>query len=113
MLIMNKKIFYRKLVRDKIPEVIKENGGEFRVRILKKEEFDKELRKKVVEEAKELMKARKNEVINELVDILELLKTIARYHGVEFKEVDKYRREKKMKRGGFRKKLFLVWSSEK
>ena len=48
---------YRKLVRDRIPEIIKENGGVPQTRILTKKEFKEELLKKLVEEAKEASKS--------------------------------------------------------
>jgi len=68
-----KKIYYNKLIRDKIPERIKESGGDFKIRKLRAKEFKKELMKKVAEEATGLLTARtKKELISELADILDL-----------------------------------------
>ena len=58
-----KKIYYNKLIRDKIPEKIKKSGGDFKARKLKPKEFEKELIKKAGEEADGLRKKDPNRVI--------------------------------------------------
>jgi predicted house-cleaning noncanonical NTP pyrophosphatase (MazG superfamily) len=108
-----KKYYHQKLIRDKIPQKIEENGGEYKTRVLGKLEFETELKKKLVEEAKELIKAPRKELLNELADVLELTKSIASHHKISFSKVEKFQKEKKIKRGGFTKKLFLVWSSQR
>ena len=108
-----KKDYYRKLIRDKIPEIIKSKGGEFKTRTLRKREFEKELRKKLLEESKELLKAPRRDLVNELSDVLEMVKSIASYYKINFKEVEKYQIKKRKERGGFKKRLFLIWSSDK
>ena len=110
---MKKKYYHQKLIRDKIPEKIKEAGGDYEVRILDGKEFEKELKKKLVEESKELSKAPKEELLNELADVLELTKSIASHFKIHFSKVEKFQEEKRDKRGAFKKKLFLVWSTGK
>lgn len=110
---MKKKYFHKKLIRDRIPEVIKASGDTGKVRKLSLKEYDKELKKKLVEEAKELAEASKDGILNELADILELTKSIADHYKIRFSAVEKYQKEKRLKRGGFKKKLFLVWSTGK
>lgn len=108
---MTNKVFHHKLVRDKIPEHIKANGGEYEVRVMEEEEFEEELRKKLIEEAKELAETDKEGLANEMADVLELLKSLAGFYKIDFSLVEKEQSEKKEKRGGFEKRLFLVWSS--
>ena len=108
-----KKIYYNKLIRDKLPEVITQKGGKYETRVLLKKEFDKELKKKLLEESKEILEAPKKELINELSDILEIIKSIASHYKIDFKEVEKYQIKKRKERGGFLKRLFLIWSSNK
>lgn len=110
---MKKKYYHHKLIRDKIPQKIKANGDDYETRVLGKTEFEKELKKKLVEEAKEVAKASKEELLNELVDVLELTKSIASHHKISFSKVERFQDEKRKKRGGFKKRLFLVWSTGK
>lgn len=92
---------------------MKETGDEYETRVLGKTEFEKELKKKLVEESKEVAKATKDEILNELTDVLELTKSIASHHKISFSKVEKFQDEKRKKRGGFKKRLFLVWSTGK
>lgn len=48
---------YQKLVRDKIPEIIKNNNETPITRILSDEEYKKELEKKLLEEYQEVIEA--------------------------------------------------------
>lgn len=110
---MKKKYYHQKLIRDKIPEKIKAGGDDYKTRILSKAEFEKELKKKLVEESKETSYAPKKELLNELSDVLELTKSIASHYKISFSKVEMFQEEKRKKRGGFKKKLFLVWSTGK
>ena len=110
---MKKKYYHQKLIRDKIPEKIKSTGDEYKTRILGKVEFEKELKKKLVEESKELFKTSKEELLNELADVLELTKSISSLYKIPFSRVEKFQEEKRKTRGGFKKKLFLIWSTGK
>lgn len=110
---MRKKYYHQKLIRDKIPDKIKESGNDYKIRVLGKVEFEKELKKKLVEESKELAEAPKEELLNELADVLELTESIASHYKIPFSKVEKFQEEKRKKRGGFKKKLLLVWSTGK
>ncbi|MCL5090947.1 MAG: nucleoside triphosphate pyrophosphohydrolase [Patescibacteria group bacterium] len=110
---MREKYYHRKLIRDRIPELITTSGDEFETRVMDETEFEKELKKKLVEEARELLEAPEDELINELADVLELTKAIASHHKIDFGDVENYQAEKRKKRGGFSKKLFLIWSTGK
>lgn len=110
---MSKKI-YNKLVRDKIPEVIKNKGGVPKISILGETEFREALKIKMIEEAKELLEAQSDEdVLSELSDVEELARTIAENYGISNDEIEKRRIEKFRDRGGFKKKLFLEYVEEK
>src|SRR4030042_873158 len=106
---MKKVIKYNKLIRDRIPEIIKEAGWKPTVRKLKKAEFLKALKKKVSEEARELIRAKDEKgIIDEIVDIQELIDALASEIGLSKPRIKKIQVDKRKKRGGFEKRLFLV-----
>lgn len=99
---------YRKLVRDRIPEIIKENGGVPQTRILTKKEFKEELLKKLVEEAKEAYKSKeKDGLISELADIQEVLLSVYEIYSINYNDVTKTARKKRKERGAFNKRVYL------
>lgn len=98
------KIIYNKLVRDNIPEIIKKNGGEPKTRILGNEEYKKMLDEKLLEEVNEYLK---DNNIEEIADIYEVIKAILKYKKSTFEDVEKTALEKKIKRGAFEEKIFL------
>lgn len=106
---MKKVVRYNKLIRDKIPEIIKEAGWMPTMRILRKREFFNAVKKKVYEEAKELIQSKGKEgIINEIVDIQELLDVLSSELKITKSEVKKLQEVKRKKRGGFKKRLFLI-----
>ena len=106
---MKKAIKYNKLIRDKIPEIIKNAGLTPSVKVLNKKEYLKEIKKKFIEEVKELVEAKtKKEVINEIIDIQELIDTLVYEIDLTKSELKKQQKIKNKKRGGFKKRLFLI-----
>ena len=104
------KFYHKKLIRDKIPEIIKANNGKYELRVMEEYEFKKELKKKLIEEVKEVIEAEKSELAKELADVLELIKSIAESENISFEFVEEKQEQRRKERGGFKKKLFLVWS---
>lgn len=98
---------YNKLVRDKIPEIIKSNGEEPITRILSDEEYKVELEKKLNEEYQEVLNATGKDRIEELADMLEIMKYLARLEKATLEEVIAIAQEKSAKRGAFENKIFL------
>lgn len=95
---------YKKLVRDKIPEIIESNGETPVTRILNDEEYLKELNTKLQEEVNEYF-ADGN--VEELADIVEVIYGLLDAKGVTLEEFEKIRNGKVEKRGAFKKKIFL------
>lgn len=100
---------YNKLVRDKITEIIEKNGESCKFRILTGEEFKKELLKKIVEEANEVLGTNgdKKELIKEIGDVLEVIDCLIKAYDLDKNEIEKIKQERKSSRGGFDKKIFL------
>ena len=99
---------YNKLVRDKIPEIIENDGETPEVRVLNDNEYKKELEKKLKEEYEEVLLAKdKKERLEELADMLEVIRTLALLEDEDIQSVINIMDKKREKRGGFTKKLFL------
>jgi len=99
---------YNKLVRDKIPEIIEKDGENPFTRILNDAEYKEELKNKLREEAEEFILAKDNtELVKEMSDILEVLEYIEKSFNLNKEEILKVKEERKQKRGGFDKKIFL------
>jgi predicted house-cleaning noncanonical NTP pyrophosphatase (MazG superfamily) len=104
---------YNKLVRNRIPEIIRKAGKTSNTRILSKIEYENELKKKLIEESKEVESATSREdLINELVDVKELYHAIIRLYDIDEKEIETHRIEKNEKNGSFDKRIFLIDVSE-
>jgi len=108
-----KKIYYYKLIRDRIPEKIRKKGGTSETRVLKAGEFERELLKKVEEEASALPRVRsRTALISELADVIDVLYEIKKVKKISDKEIAAAQRENFKRKGGFRKRLYLVWASD-
>lgn len=100
---------YNKLVRDRIPEVIKQTAKSFTTRTLTDSEYIKELKKKAFEELEEYIQAKENnEAIEELADLLEIIHALSECHGASISEVENVRANKAQELGRFKEKIFLI-----
>lgn len=95
---------YNKLVRDKIPEIIKSEGRVTKTRILNDEEYRRELNKKLQEEVKEYIE---DNNVEELADIVEVIYGILDSMDVSIEDFEKIRKEKVYKKGAFQERRFL------
>ena len=104
---------YNKLVRDKIPDIIKENGATPVVKILDEVEYKNELEKKLYEEYKEVIEATGDDRVEELADVLEVIRALANLENKNLNEVIAIADRKSKKRGTFEEKIFLEKVIEK
>lgn len=95
---------YNKLVRDKIPQIIKDNGEEPKLHTLNNREFFEELINKLHEETTEFEEAKN---LDELADIIEVIYALAEVLGYQISDLEAARITKAHKRGGFKQKIFL------
>ena len=95
---------YNKLVRDNIPDIIKNNGEIPITRILNDDEYKLELEKKLYEEYQEVLNSSGRERIEELADMLEVMISLAKLEGKDLDDVIEVANVKRLKRGGFNKK---------
>jgi len=95
---------YNKLVRDRIPEIIRNNNEKPKVKELNNEDYLKELNIKLKEELQEYLE---DNNIEELADIVEVIYGILNAKNISIEEYEEIRNEKVEKRGAFSKKIFL------
>jgi predicted house-cleaning noncanonical NTP pyrophosphatase (MazG superfamily) len=100
----NVKIF-NKLVRDRIPEKVKKNNEIPLTKKLNIKQFKLALIDKLFEECEEF---KNDPSAEELADILEVLKSLAKAFKIHSKEIKKKQSKKLKERGGFTKQLLLI-----
>lgn len=96
---------YNKLVRDKIPEIIRRQGSEPLIRVLTDEEFSRCLSEKLDEEVAEF---HRDQNLEELADILEVVFALAEVIGSSRAELMDAYEQKHEARGGFADKIYLI-----
>lgn len=102
-------ISYNKLIRDNIPEIIQNDNKTCVVEILSENDFIVELKKKLIEESSELSSAQnRDDLINELADIHEVMDAIKAIYEISTDDVNRRQQEKAETNGRFEKRLFLV-----
>ena len=99
---------YHKLVRDRIPEIIREPGKACEVITLAAEEFQQALRRKLVEEAQEVVGASGEELVVELADVYEILDVLMSAVGISEGQVRHVQAKRRAERGGFEQYLKLL-----
>jgi predicted house-cleaning noncanonical NTP pyrophosphatase (MazG superfamily) len=100
---------YNKLVRDKIPDIIRGSGLELESRVLSPDEVVQALKTKAVEEGKELEAAEGiDDIKKEMSDVLEILQSLAKRLNIPMEDIEALRAERASKRGGFDDGVFLV-----
>lgn len=106
------RIEYNKLVRDKIQDKITAKGEACEVRVIATDaEFQKELRTKLIEEARELSGAETRErFLQEYADLMVALDALTTL--MEFSEADIKTaiEENVAKKGFYKKRHFLIWA---
>ncbi len=95
---------YGKLVRDKVPDIIKEKGQKARIHTASEDEYYLELLKKLNEEVTEF---EKSDDAEELADILEVVYALALAKGVQPEELQNVREKKAEEKGRFHRRIVL------
>lgn len=87
---------YNKLVRDNLPNIIMGNNEKSITRILSNEEYEEVLQTTTTKER-----------IEELADMLEIIFTLTKLEDKTLEDVIEVAKTKRLKRGGFDKRIFL------
>ena len=97
-------MYYHKLVRDRIPEIIQASGKTCTTEILSEEDYLRMMDAKLDEELQEY---HKDQNIEELADLLEVIHAVTIARGYTLEELERVRAEKAVKRGAFEKRILL------
>lgn len=100
---------YNKLLRDKIPEIIKNKGGVPVTHLANEVEYWQKLKDKLSEEVEEF---KKDENAEEMADILEVIDAIMNYKNFNREELQRIKIRKAEEKGKFENRIILDESSE-
>jgi len=99
----------QKLVRDRIPKIIMEDGKQPNYRKLDHDEYIRYLRIKLVEESNEVVDAQSHEeLVEEMADLQEVLDCLIQAKAMTKQELREIQEKKNEKRGSFKEKFLLV-----
>lgn len=96
---------YHKLVRDRIPEIIESTGQSCVTQMLSDEDYLRMLDEKLSEELAEYQESKS---LEELADLLEVMRSVVKARGCSWEQLEALRQEKCAKRGGFEEKILLL-----
>lgn len=103
------KTIHNKLVRDRIPEIIEASGKNCICQTLDDQAYLAALDQKLNEE---LAEYQQDKSMEELADLLEVIRAVIKARGSTWEEVEAIRKAKAEKRGGFEQKIWLVETSD-
>lgn len=101
---------HNKLIRDRIPEIIRQTGRKCGVETMSQTDYHQALLDKLIEEAKEAAEAKSDNLVEELADIYEVIDAILANLEINKDIVLNKQEQKRQKKGGFTKKLRLLWT---
>lgn len=96
-----------KLVRDLVPDLVRATGGSIETRVLADDDFQRALRAKLVEEAREAFAAPDREaLLDELADAMEVINALVRVTGFTSADLQLRVLQKAGTHGRFEHRLF-------
>ncbi len=105
---------YKKLVRDLIPDIIRQKGSVPETRQLAETEYLIELKKKFQEELSEYLSAETPEArLEEIADIFEVITALNQVEGRDIEQIIAVQEKKRAERGAFAARIFLESVEEK
>lgn len=103
-----RKFKQEKLWRDKAVDLLTQMGSKIHWVRLEEEQFEEQLRIKLLEEAAEVSNAKNKEnLLEELADLLEVISAFCELHEVTLQDITKLQEKKRRERGGFQGRKFV------
>jgi predicted house-cleaning noncanonical NTP pyrophosphatase (MazG superfamily) len=99
-----------KLIRDKLPQIMRISGIQLFERVMEKDEYLKKLKDKLLEEVKEVIESQsEKEMQEEFADLLEVILALLKVYGVELTHIQKIAEQKRLEKGGFDKRIYAAF----
>lgn len=107
------KIYYNKLCRDKIPEIIRNKGFVCEIRVVDHDEYKREIVRKLYEEASGVTDRGSHEhMVDELADVMLTLDALKKEFSISEDELAEAIKKSVEEKGGYDQRLYLSWSSD-
>ena len=91
-----RKFKQEKLWRDRMPQLCEAKGSVIHLKPLNDQEFDRELRVKLLEEAEEVKNAHMpRDLVEELADLYEVIDTLIAHHGLTKDRIIAFQNQKR------------------
>lgn len=95
------KFLLHRLVRNKIPDIMKANKVNPTVRSLENEEYFKALKERLLNEVEEMQSPNESKVLSSLATLSEVIKAMAKYSGVNEDQIETERKRKVEESGDY------------
>ena len=107
------KIYYNKLCRDRVPDLIAAKGFECEVREVDHDEYKREIIRKVFEEASGVSNhSGRESLLKELADLVITLDAVTKEFNITDEDLDAAVEKSLEEKGGYEDMLYLTWSSD-
>jgi len=98
-----------KLVRDNTVSFLEKSGSKLYWFTLNDQEYCKQLRLKLIEESLEVQQTKtKEELLEELADVLEVVYALAKSNDILIKDLDAFQKCKRKEKGAYDKRIFVT-----
>ncbi|NGX34702.1 MAG: hypothetical protein K1060chlam1_01055 [Candidatus Anoxychlamydiales bacterium] len=102
------KYFFNKLVRDNVVDILKKEKIDINYKRLSEGEYIKQLKLKLIEEAKEVFEAKnQGEFLEEISDLLDVIEALKKILKISDKKILEKSELKKKSKGSFENRYFI------
>jgi predicted house-cleaning noncanonical NTP pyrophosphatase (MazG superfamily) len=107
------KIYYNKLCRDNVPDIIANKGFECEVREVDHDEYKREIVRKIFEEASGVSNhSGRGSLLKELADLIITIDAVKKEFNITTEEMDAAVEKSISEKGGYEDMFYLSWSSD-
>jgi predicted house-cleaning noncanonical NTP pyrophosphatase (MazG superfamily) len=106
-MIKKRRFKVEKLIRDKIPEYLRQQNVHIEAQEIDQDEYIYHLKLKLLEEAQEVIDAGNvDELVEEIADVMEVLHALVKMLDISYAQIEQRRLYKKEQSGAFEKRIY-------